>query len=43
MKKKEKGKQRSSSSTDHSETIGPASKADVSPNTQKDEDSEEPA
>jgi hypothetical protein len=38
----EKGKgkvERSSSSTDHSETIGPASKADVSPNTPRaDED-----
>jgi uncharacterized C2H2 Zn-finger protein len=39
-KHEEKGKaERSSSSTDHSETIGPASKADVSPNTPRaDED-----
>jgi hypothetical protein len=35
----EKGKVEKSSSTDHSETIGPASKADVSPNTPRaDED-----
>ena len=39
-KHEEKGRaEKSSYSTDHSETIGPASKADVSPNTPRaDED-----
>jgi hypothetical protein len=36
----EKGKVEKSSSTDHSETIGPASKADVSPNTPRAEEDE---